>query len=81
MGWMEAWKFGKAEERMSEQAQQYNRYWLPTRYKEVKKCVSDSTTYISSVKAIVPSDPTGILKPPWNFDAPRHTPYRTLQGH
>jgi cytochrome P450 len=34
-------------------------------------------TFISSVKAVVPSDPRGIRRPPLNFDAPHHTPYRT----
>lgn len=56
---------------------EYNGYWLLTRYEDVKKCASDSNTYISSVKAVVPSDPRGIRRPPLNFDAPRHTPYRT----
>jgi cytochrome P450 len=56
---------------------QYNGYWLLTRYEDVKNCASDSTVYISSVKAVVPSDPRGIRRPPLNFDAPRHTPYRT----
>jgi cytochrome P450 len=56
---------------------QYNGYWLLTRYEDVKNCASGSTVYISSVKAVVPSDPRGIRRPPLNFDAPRHTPYRT----
>ena len=38
---------------------------------------SDSDTYISSVKAVIPSDPRGIRRPPLTFDAPAHTPYRT----
>jgi cytochrome P450 len=55
----------------------YNGYWLLSRYEDVKKVSLDGTTYISSVKAVVPSDPRGIRRPPLNFDAPAHTPYRT----
>jgi cytochrome P450 len=43
----------------------------------VKSVALDGTTFISSVKAVVPSDPRGIRRPPLNFDAPAHTPYRT----
>jgi cytochrome P450 len=56
---------------------QYNGYWLLSRYEDVKQIALDGTTYISSVKAVVPSDPRGIRRPPLNFDAPAHTPYRT----
>lgn len=56
---------------------QYGGYWLMTRYEDVKRTASDSATYISSVKAVVPSDPRGIRRPPLNFDAPAHTPFRT----
>jgi cytochrome P450 len=55
----------------------YNGYWLLTRYEDVKNAAADSATFISSVKAVVPSDPRGIRRPPLNFDAPAHTPYRT----
>jgi cytochrome P450 len=55
----------------------YNGYWLLTRYDDVKAAAGDSATYISSVKAVVPSDPRGIRRPPLNYDAPAHTPYRT----
>ncbi|KAF2025468.1 cytochrome P450 [Setomelanomma holmii] len=37
----------------------------------------DSETYISSVKAVVSSDPQGIRRPPLDFDALAHTPFRT----
>jgi cytochrome P450 len=57
--------------------QQYGGYWLMTRYADVKAAASDADTYISSVKAVVPSDPRGIRRPPLNFDAPAHTPFRT----
>lgn len=56
---------------------QYGGYWLMTRYEDVKRAATDSATYISSVKAVVPSDPRGIRRPPLNFDAPAHTPFRT----
>lgn len=51
-------------------------YWAFTRYADVVAAASDSRLYISSVKAVVPSDPRGLRRPPLNFDAPRHTPYR-----
>ncbi|KAL1954746.1 hypothetical protein VTO42DRAFT_746 [Malbranchea cinnamomea] len=56
---------------------QYGGYWLLTRYEDVKRAALDATTFISSVKAVVPSDPRGIRRPPLNFDAPAHTPFRT----
>ncbi|EMD01041.1 hypothetical protein BAUCODRAFT_144616 [Baudoinia panamericana UAMH 10762] len=56
---------------------QYDGYWLMTRYEDVKAAALDSETFISSVKAVIPSDPRGLRRPPLNFDAPRHTPYRT----
>jgi cytochrome P450 len=56
---------------------QYGGYWLLTRYDDVKAAAADSETFISSVKAVVPSDPRGIRRPPLNFDAPAHTPFRT----
>lgn len=48
-----------------------------TRYEDIKAAAQDSANFISSVKAVVPSDPRGIRRPPLNFDAPHHTPYRT----
>jgi len=56
---------------------QYGGYWLMTRYDDVRRAALDSATYISSVKAVVPSDPRGVRRPPLNFDAPAHTPFRT----
>ncbi|KAI1856728.1 uncharacterized protein JN550_013668 [Neoarthrinium moseri] len=56
---------------------QYGGYWIMTRYEDVKRAAMNSDTYISSVKAVVPSDPRGIRRPPLNFDAPAHTPFRT----
>ncbi|KAF2108086.1 cytochrome P450 [Lophiotrema nucula] len=47
-----------------------------TKYEDIKKCVSDTSTLISSVKAVVPSDPRGTRRPSLNTDTPVHTPYR-----
>ena len=52
-------------------------FWLLTRYEDVKRAASDTDTFISSVKAVIPSDPRGIRRPPLNTDPPAHTPYRT----
>lgn len=54
----------------------YNGYWALTRYEDVKNAASDSKTFISSVRAVVPSDPRGLRRPPLNYDAPAHTPFR-----
>jgi cytochrome P450 len=52
-------------------------YWMLTRYEDIKNCASDTATFISSVKAVMPSDPRGTRRPPLNTDPPVHTPYRT----
>ncbi|WP_392668685.1 cytochrome P450 [Streptomyces sp. LN785] len=54
----------------------YGGFWALTRYQEVRAAALDDRTFISSVKAVVPSDPRGLRRPPLNFDAPAHTPYR-----
>ncbi|MEV0106472.1 cytochrome P450 [Nocardia sp. NPDC050799] len=54
----------------------YGGYWALTRYQDVRDAALDPDLFISSVRAVVPSDPRGIRRPPLNFDAPRHTPYR-----
>ncbi|SHN39139.1 cytochrome P450 [Cryptosporangium aurantiacum] len=54
----------------------YGGYWALTRHADVTAAASDSRTWISSVRAVVPSDPRGLRRPPLNFDAPAHTPYR-----
>ncbi|OZM76111.1 cytochrome P450 [Pseudonocardia sp. MH-G8] len=51
-------------------------FWALTTYPEIRAAALDDSRYISSVKAVVPSDPRGLRRPPLNFDAPRHTPYR-----
>ncbi|KAL2844930.1 cytochrome P450 [Aspergillus pseudodeflectus] len=52
-------------------------FYLLTRHEDVKAAASDTETFISSVKAVIPSDPRGIRRPPLNTDPPAHTPYRT----
>jgi cytochrome P450 len=54
----------------------YGGFWALTRYEDVKAAASDPDIFISSVRAVVPSDPRGTRRPPLNFDAPLHTPYR-----
>ncbi|MBO0702017.1 MAG: cytochrome P450 [Candidatus Dormibacteraeota bacterium] len=54
----------------------YGGFWALTLYEDVKAAASDPELFISSVRAVVPSDPRGTRRPPLNFDAPLHTPYR-----
>lgn len=54
----------------------YGGFWALTRYADVRAAALDDSTFISSVRAVVPSDPRGLRRPPLNFDAPAHTPYR-----
>lgn len=54
----------------------YGGFWALTRFDDVEAAARDSDTFISSVRAVVPSDPRGIRRPPLNFDAPRHSPFR-----
>jgi len=56
---------------------QYGGYHLLTRYHDVKSAAADNLTLISSVKAVIPSDPRGTRRPPLNYDAPAHTPFKT----
>ncbi|OLT37823.1 cytochrome [Actinomadura sp. CNU-125] len=55
---------------------EYGGFWALTRHDDVERAARDSDLFISSVKAVVPSDPRGIRRPPLNFDAPAHTPFR-----
>jgi cytochrome P450 len=64
------------EEAPLSRADAYGGYWALTRYEDVRDAASDSRLFISSVRAVVPSDPRGLRRPPLNFDAPAHTPYR-----
>lgn len=54
----------------------YGGHWALSRYEDVKAAASDPRTFISSVRAVVPSDPRGLRRPPLNYDAPDHTPFR-----
>ncbi|GAA4908154.1 cytochrome P450 [Nonomuraea thailandensis] len=54
----------------------YGGFWALTRYADVAAAAADPVTFISSVRAVVPSDPRGLRRPPLNYDAPAHTPYR-----
>lgn len=54
----------------------YGGFYALTRYDDVKDAAMDPDTFISSVRAVVPSDPRGLRRPPLNFDAPAHTPFR-----
>ncbi|WP_403024538.1 cytochrome P450 [Salinibacterium sp. GXW1014] len=54
----------------------YGGFWALTRFADVEAAAKDSDLYISSVRAVVPSDPRGIRRPPLNFDAPAHSPFR-----
>ena len=54
----------------------YGGHWALSRYEDVRAAASDSRGFISSVRAVVPSDPRGLRRPPLNLDAPEHTPFR-----
>jgi cytochrome P450 len=54
----------------------YGGFWALTRFDDVEAAARDSERFISSVRAVVPSDPRGIRRPPLNFDAPAHSPFR-----
>ncbi|GJN90114.1 hypothetical protein Rhopal_003113-T1 [Rhodotorula paludigena] len=56
---------------------EYGGFYALTRHADIAAAAQDSATFISSVKAVVPSDPRGLRRPPLNYDAPNHTPYRT----
>lgn len=45
-------------------------FWTLSRYADIKFAANRSDLFISSVKAVVPSDPRGLRRPPLNFDAP-----------
>ncbi|MHA6667872.1 cytochrome P450 [Homoserinimonas sp. A447] len=55
---------------------EYGGFWALTGFDDVAAAAKDSELFISSVKAVVPSDPRGIRRPPLNFDAPAHNPFR-----
>ncbi|MEV1128704.1 cytochrome P450 [Agromyces sp. NPDC049794] len=55
---------------------EYGGFWALTRFEDVEAAARNSDLFISSVRAVVPSDPRGIRRPPLNFDAPAHSPFR-----
>lgn len=57
-------------------SQAYGGFWALTRYEQIREAALDDARFISSVTAVVPSDPRGLRRPPLNLDAPAHTPYR-----
>ncbi|KAJ1706547.1 hypothetical protein F9C07_7832 [Aspergillus flavus] len=52
-------------------------FWRLTRHDDVERAASDPDTFVSSVKAVIPSDPRGIRRPPLSTDPAAHSPYRT----
>lgn len=54
----------------------YGGFWALSRHADVRATALDDATFISSVRAVVPSDPRGLRRPPLNYDAPAHTPFR-----
>jgi cytochrome P450 len=52
-------------------------YWVLSRYEDVQCWATDHEMFVSSIKAVIPSDPRGARRPPLNTDPPAHTPYRT----
>jgi cytochrome P450 len=52
-------------------------FWILSRYEDIQRCATKHEFYISSRKAVIPSDPRGTRRPPLNTDPPAHTPYRT----
>lgn len=57
-------------------SESYGGFWALTRHADVRAAALDDATFISSVRAVVPSDPRGLRRPPLNYDAPAHTPFR-----
>jgi cytochrome P450 len=55
---------------------EYGGFWALTRFDDVEAAARNPDLFISSVRAVVPSDPRGIRRPPLNFDAPDHGPFR-----
>lgn len=55
---------------------EYGGFWALTRFSDIEAAAKNSDLFISSVRAVVPSDPRGIRRPPLNLDAPQHSPFR-----
>lgn len=51
-------------------------FWALTRYEDVKRVASDSSTFITSVQNVIPKVAFTGRRPPLHLDPPEHTPYR-----
>ena len=51
-------------------------FWALSRYDDVKRAASDSSTFITSVQNVVPKVAFTGRRPPLHLDPPEHTPYR-----
>lgn len=54
----------------------YGGFWALTRFDDIEAAARNADLFISSRRAVVPSDPRGIRRPPLNLDAPAHSPFR-----
>lgn len=51
-------------------------FWALTRYDDVKRAASESSTFITSVQNVIPKVAFTGRRPPLHLDPPEHTPYR-----
>jgi cytochrome P450 len=51
-------------------------FWAVTRYDDIHQILTDSQTYITSVRNVVPGASTTGRRPPLHLNPPEHTPYR-----
>lgn len=51
-------------------------FWAFSRYEDVKRAASDSSTFITSKQNVVPKVAFTGRRPPLHLDPPEHTPYR-----
>jgi len=56
----------------------YNGFWAITRYDDVRRVLTESDTFITSVQNIVPKIAFTGRRPPLHLDPPEHTAYRTI---
>ncbi|CAN5498359.1 cytochrome P450 [soil metagenome] len=55
---------------------QFDGFWLLTRYADIVDVLNDSDNFITSVRNVVPGSSTTGRRPPLHLDPPAHTPYR-----
>lgn len=53
-------------------------FWAITRYRDVRRVLTESGTFITSVQNIVPKIAFTGRRPPLHLDPPEHTAYRTI---